>query len=68
MTMIDPIPAQTLANIAEAIELLAAIRTEDLTERGQSGMFRLLREMAEAVEHLEETYPTKRGNSDESAN
>ena len=68
MTMIDPIPAQTLANIAEAIELLAAIRTEDLTDRGQSGMFRLLREMGEAVEHLEIHHTFKRGNNHESAN
>ena len=68
MTMIDPIPHQTLASIREGIELLLAVNTVDLTECGQSGMMRLLREMAEAVEHLEETYPTKRGNSDESAN
>ena len=52
--MIDELPQQTLCNLAEACELLAAVKCEDLTERGQMGMFRLLREMGRAVEHLEE--------------
>lgn len=56
MTMIDTIPVQTLCNALEAVELLAAVEVEHLTERGKSGVFNLLREIAGALEHLEKNH------------
>lgn len=54
--MIDEIPAQTICNCLEAVELLAAIEPEHLTERGKSGMFNLLRQVADALQHIEQNH------------
>ena len=55
-TLIDDLPQQTLCNIVEAADLLAAVKVEDLTERGEMGMFHLLRDISRAVAHLEENH------------
>ena len=48
-TLIDDNPKQTLCNVVEAADLLAAVKVEDLTERGEMGMFSLLRDISRAT-------------------
>lgn len=60
MNMTDDNAAQTLCNALEAVELLAAVEVEHLTERGKGGLFSLLRQVADALEHLEQNHKFER--------
>ena len=56
MLIDDNNPRQTLEQIGEATDLIAAISIENLTSPGHMGMFRLLGEISQAIRHLDETF------------
>ncbi len=52
--LIDPIPAQTLENIASAAQLLAAVDAEQINDLAAQAMFGTLNAITEACLHLSE--------------
>jgi hypothetical protein len=52
--LIDPIPAQTLENIAAAAQLLAAVDLEQINHLAAPAMFRALNAITDACMHLSE--------------